>query len=259
MPISYALDAMTTRAIERRAVDAAIWGIPLVNVDSSGAEGDAAMMRQPRCVETTVVMVGFLAMLNAACQRESTPQPTAAQAQSSPTAPDDKFDFQGGYPTADTVQKAYDAADLNRAIQAYRFFYPSVSIVGTWKGNEKGGTVANQVFALLEGTPQQLVFTPNSDTPYAGLPLDLPIKPADLFRRFPGGHNRHVHGQDAAGLEARVGRLQRHQRTNQHARAREQHERRRDLCHREQPQSPVRATGDADAAARQPEAGSRIR
>ena len=49
------------------------------------------------------------------------------------------YAFQGGYPTRDTVQKAYDVADLNRAIQAYRFFYPSVSIVGTWKGNEKGG------------------------------------------------------------------------------------------------------------------------
>jgi hypothetical protein len=45
--------------------------------------------------------------------------------------------------------------------------------MGTWKGNLKGGAVPNKVFALLEGTPQQRVFTPNSDTPYAGMPLDL--------------------------------------------------------------------------------------
>lgn len=83
------------------------------------------------------------------------------------------FEFTGGYPTAATVGEAYDAADLNRAIQCYRFFYPSVSIMGTWLGNLKGGVVPNKVFAMLDGTPEQLVFTPNSDTRYAGLALDL--------------------------------------------------------------------------------------
>lgn len=87
------------------------------------------------------------------------------------------YKFKGGYPTSETIQLAYDQADLNRAIQTYRFFYPSVSIIATWKGNLKGGCVPNKVFALLEGTPLQLVFTPNSDTPYAGLPLDLTIGP----------------------------------------------------------------------------------
>jgi len=93
--------------------------------------------------------------------------------------------FKGGYPAAATVQRAYDEADLNRAIQAYRFFYPTVSIVGTWKGNLKGGVVPNKVFALLEGTPNQLVFTPNSDTPYAGVALDLSIGP--IVVEFPPG------------------------------------------------------------------------
>src|SRR6185295_8039118 len=83
------------------------------------------------------------------------------------------YEFIGGYPTEATVQKAYDEADLNRAIQCYRFFYPSVSIMATWKGNLTGGAVSNKVFAILDGTPQQLVFTPNSDTRYAGLPFDL--------------------------------------------------------------------------------------
>jgi hypothetical protein len=30
--------------------------------------------------------------------------------------------FERGFPVSDTVQKAYDDADLNRAIEAYRFF-----------------------------------------------------------------------------------------------------------------------------------------
>jgi hypothetical protein len=87
------------------------------------------------------------------------------------------YRFEGGYPTAETVRRAYDEADLNRAVSAYRFFYPSVSIMATWRGNLDNGVVPNRVFALLEGTPQQLVFTPNSDTPYAGLALDLSTGP----------------------------------------------------------------------------------
>lgn len=87
------------------------------------------------------------------------------------------YEFKGGYPTPQTIQKAYDDADLSRAIDAYKFFYPTVSFEATWRGNLKEGAVANQIFALLEGTPNQLVFTPNSDTPYSGLPLDLSAGP----------------------------------------------------------------------------------
>ena len=81
--------------------------------------------------------------------------------------------FEGGYPTVETIRQAFDDADLNRAVSAYRFFYPTVSIMATWKGNLDAGMVPNQVFGILEGTPEQLVFTPNSDTPYAGLVLDV--------------------------------------------------------------------------------------
>jgi hypothetical protein len=88
-----------------------------------------------------------------------------------------EYEFKGGFPKPETIQRAYDEADLNRAIQMYRFFYPTVSCMGTWKGNLDNDAVPNKVFALLEGTPNQLVFTPNSDTPYAGLVLDLSIGP----------------------------------------------------------------------------------
>ena len=110
------------------------------------------------------------------------PAPAAIATSAPPASPPEPsslggYAFVGGYPTPDTIRRAYDEADLNRALQCYRFFYPSVSITATWKGNLKAGAVPNKVFALLEGTPQQLVFTPNSDTPYAGLPLDLSIGP----------------------------------------------------------------------------------
>ena len=81
--------------------------------------------------------------------------------------------FAGGYPTGDTAQKAYDAADLNSAIQAYKFFYPTVSIESTWKGNAEAGLSTNNQFVIMKGSPKQLVFTPNSDTPYEGANIDL--------------------------------------------------------------------------------------
>ena len=31
-----------------------------------------------------------------------------------------RYEFAGGYPTPETIQRAYDEADLNRAVQAYR-------------------------------------------------------------------------------------------------------------------------------------------
>jgi hypothetical protein len=34
------------------------------------------------------------------------------------------YAFEGGFPTAETIVQAHDEADLNRAIQAYRFFSP---------------------------------------------------------------------------------------------------------------------------------------
>ncbi|HXC97166.1 MAG TPA: DUF1254 domain-containing protein [Edaphobacter sp.] len=83
------------------------------------------------------------------------------------------YEFKGGYPTSETAQKAYDSSDLNTAVEAYKFFYPSVSILATWEGNVAAGVVANKSFLILQGSPHQLVFTPNSDTPYAGANLDL--------------------------------------------------------------------------------------
>lgn len=46
------------------------------------------------------------------------------------------YEFPGGFPAPETAQKAYDDADLNRAVQAYRFFFPLVSGLAIFKGNE---------------------------------------------------------------------------------------------------------------------------
>jgi hypothetical protein len=82
-------------------------------------------------------------------------------------------EFPGGYPTAETAQRLYDEADLNRAIEAYRFFLPNLSILGMFKGFEQVGAKDNRSFLVLEGRPSGVLFTANSDALYAWIPLDL--------------------------------------------------------------------------------------
>jgi hypothetical protein len=87
------------------------------------------------------------------------------------------YTFARGYPTGDTSRRAYDDADLERAIQAYKFFYPTVSGAAILKGNEQIGIIPNKVFGVLDCGPEQLVFTANSDTPYGPMALDLGVGP----------------------------------------------------------------------------------
>ena len=88
-----------------------------------------------------------------------------------------EYEFVGGFPTPETVQQAYDDADLNRAVQCYRLFFPSVSGLAIFKGNNAIGVTENRVFGTLETQPKHVGLTLNSDTPYAPLLLDLRAGP----------------------------------------------------------------------------------
>jgi len=85
----------------------------------------------------------------------------------------EEYEFVGGFPTDETVQRAYDEADLNRAVQCYRLFFPSVSGLAIFQGNYAIGIKENAVFGTLETEPKHVGLTLNSDTPYAPLLLDL--------------------------------------------------------------------------------------
>jgi hypothetical protein len=89
----------------------------------------------------------------------------------------DGYEFEGGYPTADSVQRAYDSADLNRAVHAYRYFFAAVSGLAIFRGDAEVGVRDNEVFGTMDTTPAQVGLTLNSDTPYAALQLDLRIGP----------------------------------------------------------------------------------
>ncbi len=93
------------------------------------------------------------------------------------TAHEIHYAFDRGFPTNVTKRQAYDDADLNRAIQAYKFFDPTVSGAAIVRGNREIGVVPNKVFGILDCGPEQLIFTANSDTPYGPLLLDLGAGP----------------------------------------------------------------------------------
>jgi hypothetical protein len=85
-----------------------------------------------------------------------------------------------GYPKPETLEKTYNETDLDRAVQAYRFFYPTVSGMAFWKGNLESGGVENAVFGVLETQPHHVGFTYNSDTPYGFVLLDLRAGPMTM-------------------------------------------------------------------------------
>ena len=49
------------------------------------------------------------------------------------------YPFTAGYPTPEASAKARDDADFQRAMVAYRFWYPTVSMEGIFQGNRNAG------------------------------------------------------------------------------------------------------------------------
>ncbi|HJZ58204.1 MAG TPA: DUF1254 domain-containing protein [Gemmataceae bacterium] len=81
--------------------------------------------------------------------------------------------FRGGFPPADEAQKARDEADCQRAITAYRFWYPTVSCEGIFNGNREKGIKDSETITMMSAGPRQFAFTANSDTPYGAGCIDL--------------------------------------------------------------------------------------
>jgi len=83
------------------------------------------------------------------------------------------YNFEHGFPTRDATQRARDDADYERAVTAYRFWYPTVSAEGICNGNREMGAKDNDSIMMMSAGPRHVLFTPNSDTPYAAAVLDL--------------------------------------------------------------------------------------
>ncbi|MET0593038.1 MAG: DUF1254 domain-containing protein [Polyangiaceae bacterium] len=81
--------------------------------------------------------------------------------------------FERAYPTAGAAAAIADRQDLGRAVEAYRFFYPTVSMEALFQGLRDDGVDDNRTVALLSAGPRHVGFTANSDTPYAAGVLDF--------------------------------------------------------------------------------------
>jgi hypothetical protein len=83
------------------------------------------------------------------------------------------YSFDKGYPTAEAGRQALDDADFQRAVVAYRFWYPAVSVKGIFNGNRAVGIEDNKAMGAAAAGPRQVGFTLNSDTP---------ARPRSIFR-----------------------------------------------------------------------------
>ncbi len=94
---------------------------------------------------------------------------TTAYAQSA----EPPLQFERGYPVAGTAQNVYDASDLRRAIEAYKFFYPTMGTEAVMQQMLANGAKINEVGHVMSASPQIQFGATNADTPYALATLDL--------------------------------------------------------------------------------------
>jgi hypothetical protein len=71
------------------------------------------------------------------------------------------------------VTRVHDERDFHRAVEAYRFFYPTVSMEGIFNGNREAGVADGKGMMVMATGPRHVGFTLNSDTPYGAATLDL--------------------------------------------------------------------------------------
>jgi hypothetical protein len=91
--------------------------------------------------------------------------------------PAQEYAFTGGFPSAETGKRARDDADFQRAVVAYRFWYPTVSTEGIFDGVRAAGIADGKALSIAAAGPRQVAFTANSDTPYGFGVLDLASGP----------------------------------------------------------------------------------
>jgi len=83
------------------------------------------------------------------------------------------YRFERGYPTPQTSQQVRNDQTLQRALIAYRYWYPTVSVEGIFNGNRSVGIEDGKQWGIAATGPRQVGFTLNSDTPYGSAVLDL--------------------------------------------------------------------------------------
>lgn len=97
----------------------------------------------------------------------------------------DEPGFKNGYPDNDTIMQVRNDQVFQKAIQAYRFWYPTVSAEGIFQGARASGFKDNEKILYMLANPANLAFTPNVDTPYGFGVLD--VKDGPMVIELPPG------------------------------------------------------------------------
>jgi hypothetical protein len=77
------------------------------------------------------------------------------------------------YPSAEDARRIREEQDFHRAVEAYRFFYPTVSAEGLFNGTRELGIRDGTALVILAAGPRHVAFTADPDTPCATGVLDL--------------------------------------------------------------------------------------
>jgi hypothetical protein len=99
----------------------------------------------------------------------------AAQSDKKPSA--SAHPFPAGFPAPEEARTARADADFQRAVTAYRFWYPTVSCEALFQGIRARGFEDGKSMQILSAQPHHQGFTLNSDTPYGGGVIDLKLGP----------------------------------------------------------------------------------
>ena len=91
---------------------------------------------------------------------------------SSSTQTNSPYKFERGYPAPSTAERAYNDTDLSRAIEAYKFFYPTMSTESLFQ-DLFAGLESKQSGIKFHAGPRHEFLTGNGDTPYGSGLLDL--------------------------------------------------------------------------------------
>jgi hypothetical protein len=96
------------------------------------------------------------------------------------------IEFEHEFPAQPSAEMAHREQDRRRALEAYRFFYPTASLEAIARGTRAAGAADNKAAMLVVARPRHVGFTLNSDTPYAGGILDL-REPGPMVIELPPG------------------------------------------------------------------------
>ncbi len=92
----------------------------------------------------------------------------------SASAGESPYNFKRGFPAdAATIEKAHAATSLRRAIEAYKFFFPTVATEAVIQQFIPHGAVPNKFGIIMPQDPEQQFSVANQDTPYIISVFDL--------------------------------------------------------------------------------------